>query len=422
MAVEPRGRHKAAAAVRAVVAAALLALTAGGVAGCDDQRGGTPSPSVTDPALRHLFDQQAAAVLHRDRAAFLAGIDPQAAGYRADQQQMFANLAQVPLAAWSYTVVRTGAFPLPQVAGGVRRTAAEVRLDYRLSGYDSRPVEATEYLTLTQRAGRWYVAGDGDGTSSGHRSDVQLWDQGPVRVVHGAQSLVLGLAPAKALKEYAADADRAVPAVTRSWGDAWPRKVVVEAPATLTQMAALLNVSASAYRGIAAVTTGELGSGAAPADRVIVNPEAFGLLSSFGKQVVFTHETTHVATRQSTDGRTPLWLSEGTADWVAYRDSGRGAPEIAPELAGDVRAGRVPDALPDAADFRAGSDGLAQAYEGGWLACRMIADQWSPQTLTAFYRAVAQGGTLDAHLRSMLGLSTAEFTARWQAYLRKELA
>ncbi|SEN70467.1 hypothetical protein SAMN05216267_1008193 [Actinacidiphila rubida] len=407
--------------MRAVAAAVLLGLTAG-VAGCDASHSTAPSPAVTDPELRHLFDTHASALLHRDRTAFLAGIDPQARRYRARQQAVFANLAQVPLASWSYGLVRTDAFPLPPAADGVRRTAAEVRLDYRLSGYDTQPVETTEYVTLTRRAGHWYFAGDDDGTSSGHRSDVQLWDQGPVRVAHGAHSLVLGLAPDRALREYAADADRAVPAVTRSWGTDWPRRVVVEAPATLAQMAALLNVGATAYQGIAAVTTGELGVSAAPADRVLVNPEAFGLLSAFGKQVVLTHETTHVATRRSTDDHTPLWLSEGTADWVAYRDSGRGAPEIAPELAGDVRAGRVPGALPDAADFKAGSAKLAQAYEGAWLACRMIADQWSPQTLTAFYRAVAQGGTLDAHLHGALGLSTAEFTARWQAYLRKELA
>jgi hypothetical protein len=137
--------------------------------------------------------------------------------------------------------------------------------------------------------------------------------------------------------------------------------------------------------------------------------------------VVLTHETTHVATRLSTTASTPLWLSEGVADWVAYRDSGRTAREIAPELAADVKAGRPPAALPTAADFRSGAKDLAQAYEGGWLACRLIADQWSPQTLTAFYRAVARGGTLDAHLRAALGIGSAQFTARWRSYVEQEL-
>ncbi|MYS22596.1 hypothetical protein GTW78_21045 [Streptomyces sp. SID4948] len=383
-------------------------------------------------------------MLHHDRAAFLAGVDPKAQRFRAQQTAMFAHLAAVPFAAWSYTLVRTGAFPLPASADGTPRIATEVRLSYRLAGYDSEPLVSTEYLTLSRRAGHWYVAGDDDGAASGHRSDVQLWDQGPVRVVRGAHSIVLGLPAAKVLSGYAADADRAVPEVTHAWGSGWPGKVVIEAPATLDQLAALLGASPDGFRDIAAVTTGEpaaqagnstgngsgnstgngsgTGAGGAPADRVIVNPQAFGELSAFGRQVVLTHETTHVATRLSTTAHTPLWLSEGIADWVAYRDAGRTAPEIAPELAADVRAGRVPAALPAAADFSATAAGLPQAYEEGWLACRMIADQWSPATLTAFYRAVAKGGTLDARLRAALGLSLPQFTARWRAYVEQELA
>jgi len=52
----------------------------------------------------------------------------------------------------------------------------------------------------------------------------------------------------------------------------------------------------------------------------------------------------------------------------------------------------------------------------------MIADQWSPGTLTALYRAVAKGGTMDARLRAALGLSLSQFTARWRSYVRQELA
>jgi hypothetical protein len=241
-------------------------------------------------------------------------------------------------------------------------------------------------------------------------------------VVRGAHSLVLGLGSDKTLRGYAGDADKAVPEVRHAWGSGWPGSVVIEAPATLDQMAALLAVKPADYRDIAAVTTGEGGGNAdAPADRVIVNPAAFGELSAFGRQVVLTHETTHVATRQSTTAHTPLWLSEGAADWTAYRDAGRTAPEIAPELAADVRAGHTPAALPTDADFRSSASGLAQAYEGGWLACRMIADQWSPQELTAFYRAVAKGGTLDARLRASLGIGLTDFTARWRTYVEQEL-
>jgi hypothetical protein len=416
-------RRPRAAALALAAALAVLATGAGCSAGAHPAPGATGSPATADQtAARGLLDQRAAALLHHDKAAFLAGIDPRAGRFLTRQTAMFADLAAVPLASWSYTLVRTDAFPLPPSADGTRRTAAEVRLSYRLSGYDTQPVVSTAYLTLARRAGRWYVAGDDDGAAGGHRTAVQLWDQGPVRVVRGAHSLVLGLGDPAVLRGYAADADQAVPQVTHAWGSGWPGKVVVEAPATLNQLAALLDGSAAGYRDVAAVTTGELGANAqAPADRVIVNPQAFAGLSAFGRQVVLTHETTHVATRLSTTAATPLWLSEGIADWVAYRDSGRTAAEIAPELAADVRAGRPPAALPTAADFQATAAGLPQTYERGWLACRMIADQWSPGTLTALYRAVAAGGPLDARLQSAVGLSLAEFTARWRAYVGREL-
>lgn len=399
----------------------MLAVLAGGCSPSAPPRtAGAGAP--VDAAARKLLGQRSAALLHHDRTAFLAGIDPRSTRFLAEQRRMFGNIAQVPLAAWSYTLVRTDAFPLPPTADGTRRTAAEVRLRYRLAGYDTEPVVSTAYLTLDRRGGRWYVGGDDDGAAGGHRTAVQLWDQGPVRVVRGAHSLVLGLGAEKTLRGYADDADQAVPQVRHAWGSGWPGKVVIEAPSSLDRMAALLDARPADYRDIAAVTTGEGGgNAAAPADRVIINPAAFGELSAFGRQVVLTHETTHVATRLSTTAHTPLWLSEGIADWVAYRDSGRTAGEIAPELAADVRAGRTPAALPTDADFGTTAGGLAQAYEGGWLACRMIADQWSPDTLTAFYRAVAKGGTLDSRLRAALGIGLTDFTARWRAYVKQEL-
>ncbi|SHL86092.1 hypothetical protein [Actinacidiphila paucisporea] len=418
-AVDPR--RPTAGAVTAVLA--LIGLLAA-LTGC----GGAPhgaGRATADPAVQQLLDRRAAAVRLHDQQAFLAGVDPQATRFLAAQRRMFGNLAQVPLADWSYRLVRTDAFPLPPEAGteGTRRTAAEVQLRYRLSGYDAEPVVSTSYLTLTERAGRWYVAADDEGASAGRRSAVQLWDQGKVTVVRGAHSLVLGLGDARTLRGYAADADLAVPQVQHAWGRAgWPGSVVIEAPGTLDQLGALLAADPADYKGIAAVTTGELGgSPKAPADRVLVNPAAFGQLSAFGRQVVLTHETTHVATRLATSTRTPLWLSEGFADWVAYRESGRPAPEIAPELAKDVAAGHVPAALPAAADFRPTSTDLAQAYEGGWLACRMIADQWSPATLTALYRAAGADADLDAVLRAGLHLSLADFTLRWREYVKQEL-
>ncbi|MFE5869778.1 hypothetical protein ACFQ6V_14165 [Streptomyces roseifaciens] len=399
-----------------------MALQAG-LTGCSGGLSG--GPDARERALQGLLDRWAAAVRDRDESAFLGAVDPAAGSYREEQRRLFANLAAVPLASWDYRLVRTGGFtPAP---GDGRRVAAEAELRYRLAGYDSAPVTARSRLTLVERDGRWYVA------AGSRRGGHQLWEQGPVTVVRGERSLVLGVGQDRERLRALADlADKAVPAVGAAWragSREWPGRVVVEMPASLARMAALLDSPVSNYRGIAAVTTGEAGGSgaAAPADRIIVNPEAYGVLGAFGRRIVLTHETAHVATRARTTKATPLWLSEGFADWAAYRDTGRTVRQAAPELSRAAAAGTLPDQLPGDPEFGfTGEAGrLARAYEEGWLACRLIADRWSEEKLAAFYRAVGshahRDGAVETALRDVLGVSPQEFTERWRAYVVDQL-
>ncbi|MYT27791.1 hypothetical protein GTY73_02845 [Streptomyces sp. SID8354] len=429
--------------------------------------GCAPADGPTDqyPGAQQMLDARADAVRRHDAAAFLASVDPRATAFRGRQRAVFDHLAAVPLADWRYDLVSTGAFPLPLGAG--KTLAAQVRLRYRLKGFDTAPVTSVQYLTLTERGGRWLVSSDSDGAGGGKGGTRQLWDQGPVRVVRGRYSLVLGgAADLSRLRDLASRVDAAVPRVSAAWKGTWARKVVVEAPDSVERMAQLMGGDdPSGYAGIAAVTTGEAGaSAAAPADRVIVNPDAYEELNDLGRSVVLTHETTHVATRALTTSATPLWLSEGFADWVAYREVHRRPAVTAPELSRAVAAGREPGSLPGDADFgfRAGAERLAKAYEGGWLACRLIAEKWGADRLIAFYRdtgrrglrdaaagpatapmeartaaptapagpaAPAVGGTprsgrsglVERALRAQLGVGLAEFTTMWRTYVRREL-
>ncbi|MES4905127.1 MULTISPECIES: hypothetical protein [unclassified Streptomyces] len=402
--------------------AALCALPAVALTGCGTAQSPDDGAGRDGRAVQQLLDRRAAAVRERDEGAFLATVDRRSARYLAEQRRMFAHLSAVPVRSWTYRLVDTGGFD-PALGGG-RRLAARVELRYRLSGYDTAPVVADEYLTLAQRGGRWYVASD-DGEKDGRRTSVQLWDQGAVTAVRGEHSLVLGVGQdRRRLRELAAGADRAVAVLRKVWPHPWAGRVVVEVPASLERMAALLGSSASGYRGIAAVTTGEAGGGrSAVADRVIVNPEAYQVLGDFGRRVVITHETAHVATRAATTAATPMWLSEGFADWTGYVGTGRAARDVAPELAGSVAAGRLPDALPDDKAFRFGgdADALSQAYEEGWLACRLIAEKWGEGKLVEFYRAVGASprreGAVESALREVLGTNLADFTGLWRKYV-----
>jgi hypothetical protein len=373
--------------------------------------GGRASTDSATAEVQRVLDRRAAAVLDRDEPAYRATEQP------ASADAEFGNLRGVPLAAWSYRVTglqRTG-----------DRATADAELRYRIKGYDKAPVTTARTLRLTRSDGTWRVASD----EPAKKASEQLWEQGAVTVVRGEHSLVLGAGQSgERLRAYADLADRAVPAVSEAWGADWAGHVVVLVPGSLEDMAGLLGAPASGYRGIAAVTTGEAGGSAkAPADRIIVNPEAYDALGDFGKQVVLTHETTHVATRTHTTAATPLWLSEGYADWVGYRGGGRTAKQVAPELQRAVVEGHVPAALPDDADFgfTGGAIRLAQAYEGGWMACRLIADRWGEVRLNDFYRAVGdhkkRAGAVEAALRDVLHTTEEKFTAQWRAYLKAQL-
>ncbi|MFH9064268.1 hypothetical protein ACH4GM_24065 [Streptomyces coeruleorubidus] len=370
--------------------------------------GGRPAADSATADVQRLLDRRAAAVLDRDERAYAR------TGTAAD----FARLRALPLADWAYRVT------------GLHRTGdtatADAELRYRVAGYDRAPVTAGRTLRLTRGAdGRWSV----DADQPARKSAQQLWDQGAVQVVRGERSLVLGVGQSdRSLRGFADLADRAVPAVSKAWGTDWGRRVVLLVPKSLEGMAALLGSPASSYRGIAAVTTGETGAPAqAPADRVIVNPDAFALLGTFGEQVVVTHETTHVATRAHTTPATPLWLSEGYADWVGYRATGRTPREAAPELSRAVTQGRIPSALPADKDFGFTGDAsrLARAYESGWTACRLIADRWGEARLGEFYRAVGEhrkrAGAVEEAMREVLGTTPEAFSREWQEYLRVQL-
>ncbi|GGW67232.1 hypothetical protein GCM10010503_50470 [Streptomyces lucensis JCM 4490] len=370
--------------------------------------GGRTAADSARAEVQHVLDRRAAALVAHDASAYGE------TGTRAE----YARLRALPLASWSYRVT------------GVHRTSsgatADADLRYRVAGYDRAPVDVRRTLTLGRGAGgAWYVTAD----RPARRAGQQLWDQGTVTAVEGARSLVLGTGrPRAELRAFARMADRAAPAVSHEWGTDWSGRVVVLVPRSLAGMAGLLGSPASDYRGIAAVTTGEAGgSGRTPADRVVVNPEAYAGLGDVGKQVVLTHETTHVATRAHTTAATPLWLSEGYADWIGYLGAGRAPRAIAPELARAVQDGRAPGALPGDKDFGFTGDPteLAQAYESGWLACRMIADDWGAARLGAFYRAVgAHGkrpGAVEQALRKVLGTTPQRFTARWRDYVTKRL-
>lgn len=407
---------------RRIGIAGALAVLLGGCSGGQSAKplahGAGPALVLDRLAVAGVLDRQAQAVQTHDRTAFLATIDPAQKAYRDREGQVFDDLARLPIQGWRLSLDPVQ--PVPPTPQGV---TARLTLRYRFAGFDTGDVTSTSYLTFARHGG-WVVSGDG--SPAGLRDDAQIWDEGPVTVARGGSSLVVGAGGGAALQarlqEVASRLDQAVPTVSAVVGQGWSRRAVALAPADDRQLNGLVGGGQN-LREIAALATVTPDPGGPDhgQDRIIIAPDTFGTLNALGRHVVLTHELTHVATGGARDARTPIWLVEGLADYVGYKDTSVPVKEAAKELQGDLAAAGPPPALPDRDQFSGSSGKLPQAYEAAWLACRMIAERYGEPALVRLYRAAGQQDQ-NAALQSVLGLTTDQFTAQWRDYLRRQLS
>jgi hypothetical protein len=279
---------------------------------------------------------------------------------------------------------------------------------------------------LVHRPGGWRIADDVDGVTP-----LQMWDLPGLKVLRGKSGIVIGNAPEARMRGYSTIAESAVRRVNRVWGSHWNSHIVIVTPATDEEFAELLlRTGDTGLDQVAAITQGVAESGRrADGDRVVVNPRAFTALQPIGRQVVITHELTHVAARSSTAGPVPIWLNEGMADYVGYSGLGLPRQRVAKELLALVRAGRGPTALPTNIDFEPSQTQIAPSYSGSWLAVSRLVDRYGQAKVVAFYRRVASdtaaGGVVQrdpeaaaaSAFPKSFGMSESKFVDEWRAYL-----
>jgi hypothetical protein len=408
----------------------------------DTNQAASSVPKVAEAARLQaadvLMSARATAVRARSKKSWMATVDvagPAGTGdtagkvFRQRQSVVFDNLMKLPLGGFSYGAVRVAPALTAARARqlGPQAWAATVAGSYSLTGFSraAQPFEAT--YTLVRRPVGWRISGDADGAGP-----MQVWDLPGLKVVRGKSGLVLGNAPVARMQGYSTIADSAVRRVTGVWGNDWNSHVVIVTPSTDNEFARLSARSgASGLDQVAAITQGTIAPGQrAQGDRVVINPRAFTALQPLGRQVVITHELTHVAARSSTTGGVPIWLTEGMADYVGYSGLDIPRERVASELLALVRAGKGPKALPTDLDFEPSRTQIAPSYTGSWLAVSLLVDRYGQDRVVAFYRAVAsataggrvvqpdpQAAAASAFPRSF-GVSQATFVESWKRYLR----
>ena len=368
--------------------------------------GTTPAVGGVDTQVATLLARRGDAVT-RDDAAAWRGTQTTSA-----KAPVFARLAVLPITEWVYDVRSTDA----------SADGATVRLDVRLRvklDVDAADSIVHERLTLRRSGSGWLVA---DEATADKRA--QPWDLGTLSILRGSRTLVIGIdTPTATLRSYAATSDSSIPDVTAVWGSDWEERAVLVVPHTVSQLARALGRTPDSLDGYAAVTTGDLTTDPAgrSALRVWINTPGMADLSLQGREVVVRHELTHVATAAPSVDGVPLWLVEGFAEYVGYKGSGIPLRDELSELAAAQRKGKVPAHLPTEQMFD--GDQVDLAYEGGDLACRVIAEKYGQKGLVRFYRLVVsapgtEGQKLDSALRVITGGDTEAFENAWHARLR----
>ena len=205
-----------------------------------------------------------------------------------------------------------------------------------------------------------------------------------------------------------ADVQRTAPAawsrVVSVWGTsaASPRVHLVAGPVAF---AAEAGRTLASVGGLVALTT---------ADRVLLETTAYAALAPAGRQVVLTHELTHLATGAAADPDVPVWLEEGFADYVGFLDSGISITQSAKAAIDHVRGTGPLTQLPPEVAFSAGPSEQAAAYAEAWLMCRWLAERYGQDALVATYRAVAHGrASLSAAIQQVTGRPLGAAVASW---------
>ncbi|AHH95351.1 peptidase MA family metallohydrolase [Kutzneria albida] len=392
----------------------------------------TPSvqaaPALTDTrtaAVTELLRRRSDAVLHRDRAEFLSTVDPQASPeFRAAQRSLFDNLDGVPLSAWTYRLDPNQVSQAPTAFSADELWAPQVDLNYSLAGVDPGTTAKPMAYLFARRGQNWYLASD---STLSHQTWRGPWDFGPLVLLRAANGFVLAHPGNADLgRRIAAELDADVRAVSQVWGKQWPQRVAVLLPDSSAELKALVGpeFAVDAIAAVAVADRVDHASRSAVGQRVVLNPANAGKLSATSLSVVLRHEMTHIAARGVTVDGTPMWLLEGFADYVGYRDSGVPMPQAAAEVARLVRAGTPPTELPSNADFAAGGGRINLAYQEAWTVNQYVAETFGQPALVRLYQRVAGGdpkAPLDDALREVLGVDTQGLVRGWQEYLRAEL-
>jgi hypothetical protein len=294
-------------------------------------------------------------------------------------------------------------------------TSARVKVTWRPSATSifagTRPEPTIVRFRLTPRPDGFDVVA---ATAFSH-DPLPVWLAGRAHLVESGSVRVLTLGTSPACAHLLSSARSAIGAVRRVQPETHADLLVL-CPNSPAVTAALLGRKSAQIAQIAAISAPLGGRSGAPS--IVLNPTLFLTMDNRARQVILSHEATHVLTGVI-GKKIELWVAEGYADFVALHDDRAPLSVSAGQILGEVRADGAPKKLPTNADFDEAAHGLGAVYESTWMVFRMLGAQFGDAPVTAFYRDVAAGTTVEVAAERHFGWSVEELTNAWRRYLTK---
>lgn len=397
----------------ALAAALTLLAVASGAAACTDhERAAVPASACvrgSDPraAATALLAERARALRTGDRAAFLATIAPDRSGLAAEQRGWFDRVRALP----RHTVDLGLSVNRAQDA---RSLTAYVTQDVRIAGTDARPVGVEHLVTFERYAGCWVLTAD-------ERDPTQVaaapWDLPSSHVDHRDGVVLVSDLGRGDRARVLADTVTAWRAQRRLLGrfDHHPddRGVVVMT---------FVSPEAMEKNGFYHQSLELTGAVTLPATRsherddlrVIVAPALLDRGVDGELRPTLRHEFAHVLL--AAWRRTPLWATEGAAEYYATVASGASTDLL--ESAATAGTGMpTEDFYADTQAARAGN------YTVAWAAMRVLAAAHGRDEPARLLRALDRAKALfdpdavERVLRQRYGFGSNELGVRARAYV-----
>lgn len=405
----------------------LISLPGFTVTGCTtdppaDIHWATPTVAATsgiEEEIQKTLDTYAASLVAKDEAGFMGTIDPDSAAYAAQQQELYRRLEDVPFDDYRITV--------ESISESTDGTAvAKVLTASTLSGsFSGLPQPVRSAYTLNRREDGWKLAGDASEQALGRKRDARLEDFGKVMVHQSEHAIVLYLQPDAATAEHlGSQVDTAYPRLVEALPGAELPLVPVLVFSNQEQLDQAYPGQWQEWVGGASL---QLGDSEREGGEIIVQAQVYTDTGSYAPQFqsqTIAHELTHIALFPRSGPKTPPFLVEGLADYVA-------GVEASPLLAERLRSGgQLSPSLsdlyqPSGFNVLLSNEAAQLAYDEAGTAVAYIESAYGNDAVMELLREfksrefddVEQDQLVDEVFQQVLGTSWDDFENGWHNYV-----